>query len=126
ALAAYLIEVRSKMSFADFTEKYIIQPLNLKQSAWFLEDINLKKHAQPYYSLQSALPLYDILTYPDGGFRTSVTDISKYLCALILGYKGDTTLLGPDSYNIMFAPQFSGDHPPQNFNLQTRNKGIFW
>ncbi|HEY9002671.1 MAG TPA: serine hydrolase domain-containing protein [Mucilaginibacter sp.] len=126
ALVAYLIEIKSGLSYADFTTKYILKPSKMEHSGWFLSSIDLNKHAELYYTGDLYFPLYNLLTYPDGGLKTSADDLSKYLINIIKGYNGDQKLLKPDSYRLMFTPQFSNASPPKDINLSKRNKGIFW
>ena len=71
ALAAYLIEIKSGMSYATFTARYILEPLKMEHSGWFLDSFNLKNNARLYYNRDKDFPLYSLLTYPDGGLRTS-------------------------------------------------------
>ena len=98
----------------------------MSHSGWSVPAMDLKTHAKLYLDLHSYFPLYDLLTYPDGGLKTSANDLSKYLMALIRGYHGDKTLLNEASFKAMFTPQFTKEHPPKNISLVNRNKGIFW
>ncbi|MEO3402415.1 serine hydrolase domain-containing protein [Mucilaginibacter sp. CAU 1740] len=123
ALAAYLIEIKSGLTYAEFTKKYILKPLHMDHSGWHVQNIDLKKHAMLYLDQKNRFPLYDLVTYPDGGLKTSPEDLSKYLMAIS---KHDKKLLTEASYQAMFTPQFSKEHPPKNINLTYRNKGIFW
>lgn len=123
ALVAYLIEIKSHLSYADFTKKYILKPLKMDHSGWHIPDMDLKDHANLYLDQKNRFPLYDLVTYPDGGLKTSAVDLSKYLIA-IAGH--DKKLLTEASYQTMFTAQFSKEHPPKNINLAYRNKGIFW
>jgi CubicO group peptidase (beta-lactamase class C family) len=123
ALAAYLIEVKSGMTYAEFTTRYILNPLRMQNSSWFLNPNQLNKYARPYYNRDAVFPYYHFITYPDGGLRTNTTDLSKYLMALINGSK---VLLNKSSYEGMFTPQFSKENPPKGISLINRNKGIFW
>jgi len=126
ALVAYLIEIRSGMSYADFTTKYILKPLHMNGSAWTLNRKRLHQYAIPYYDLRASFPYYHLITYPEGGLRTNTTDLGKYLMALINGYNGDQMLLNKASFDVMFTPQFSKENPPKGISLAIRNKGIFW
>ncbi|QTE35690.1 serine hydrolase domain-containing protein [Mucilaginibacter gossypii] len=123
ALAAYLIELKSGLSYAEFTKKYILKPLKMDHSGWHIEDVDLKKHAYLYLDQKNRFPLYDLVTYPDGGLKTSPEDLSKYLVAIA---RHDKKLLTEASYQTMFTAQFNKEHPPKNINLTYRNKGIFW
>jgi CubicO group peptidase (beta-lactamase class C family) len=126
ALAAYLIEVKSGMSFARFSEKYLLDPLKMKQSGWFLTQNILKQHSIPYFNKRMAFPYYSLTTYPDGGLRTSASDLSKYVLEMINALNGLPHILTEKSSEIMFKPVFSTATLPENMTLQTRNKGIFW
>ncbi len=126
ALAAYLIEVKSGMTYAKFTKQYLLGPLKMNDSGWFISLKQLNKYARPYYDLHSSFPFYEFITYPDGGLRTTTTDLGKYLIAMIKGYNGDRKLLNKTSYETMFTPQFSKENPPKGIDLNNRNKGIFW
>lgn len=126
ALAAYLVEIKSGMSYADFTRRYILRPLHMRHSSWFLDAKRLKRYARPYDDTFLSLPFYHLITYPDGGLRTNTADLSKYLMALLQGYQGKEKLLKKGSYTTMFTPQFSNESPPKGIRLTNRNKGIFW
>lgn len=123
ALVAYLIEIKSGLTYAEFTKKYILKPLKMDHSGWHVPDMDLKNHAVLYLDQKSRFPLYDLVTYPDGGLKTSPEDLSKYLITIA---RHDKKLLTEASYQAMFTPQFSKEHPPKNINLTYRNKGIFW
>ena len=126
ALAAYLIEVKSGMSFPAFTEKYVFGPLKMHHSDWYLTRRNLKQHSVPYFTKQMAFPYYTLTTYPDGGLRTSALDLSKYVLEMIRGLNGNSKILANESVKTMFKPVFTAATVPANMNLQTRNKGVFW
>ncbi|MDJ1496154.1 serine hydrolase domain-containing protein [Cytophagaceae bacterium DM2B3-1] len=79
ALLAYLIEVKAGMSFADFTQTNILKPLRMHHSSWFLEKPIQNQHATPYFTTEIAIPFYSLITYPDGGLRTSAQDLSNYV-----------------------------------------------
>jgi D-alanyl-D-alanine carboxypeptidase len=125
ALAAYLIEIKSGMTYAAFADKYILHPLKMNSSGWYLEAIDKKQHAKLYYSGLS-VPLYSLLTYPDGGLRTSANDLSKYLMAMLNGYDGRSELVKPALFKHIFTPQFDKANAPGKINMATRNKGLFW
>jgi CubicO group peptidase (beta-lactamase class C family) len=125
ALAAYLIEVESGMSFPTFTEKYVFIPLKM-HSGWFLTKKILKQHSIPYFTKQKAFPYYTLTTYPDGGLRTSALDLSKFVLEMIHGLNGNSKILTKESVKTMFKPVFTAANVPANMNLQTRNKGVFW
>lgn len=126
ALAAYLIEIKSGLSFSDFTQQHILKPLEMDHSSWFLEEIPMDNHAIPYLNKDVAFPFYSLTTYPDGGLRTSASDLSKYVFEMIRGFNGQSSLLSQASFEKMIHPAFSDENTPDNFNLADRNKGVFW
>jgi CubicO group peptidase (beta-lactamase class C family) len=126
ALAAYLIEVKAGMSFATFTERYVLKPLKMHNTNWFLSKKNLKQHAVPYFNKQMAFPYYSLTTYPDGGLRTSAKDLGKYVLGMIHSLNGNSKVLSQKSVKTMFTPVFTQATVPANMSLQTRNKGVFW
>ena len=98
----------------------------MKNSAWFLNHVNMKEHAIPYAATDFPLPFYELTTYPDGGLITSADDLSKYVIAMINSLNKHSQLLSQKSVDKMFSPAFALDNLPQNFNASKRNKGVFW
>jgi len=126
ALAAYLIEVKSGRSFADFTKQYIFKPLHMNNSSWFKTKKNAVKQATPYLTKEIRLPFYHLTTYPDGGLRTSVAELSLYVREMMKILNNNPGLITRASATEMFRPVFTPQTLPENMSLQTRNKGVFW
>lgn len=126
ALAAYLIQVKAGMSFAAFSEKYILQPLRMSSSGWYLDAADMKQHAIPYLRANLPLPFYSLTTYPDGGLISSADDLSRYTIEMINALNRRPRMLRKKSVTSMFSPAFSSDGIPQNFNPSKRTKGVFW
>ncbi|WP_316825289.1 serine hydrolase domain-containing protein [Pedobacter miscanthi] len=126
ALAAYLIEVKSGLSFADFTRKYIFKPLQMNHTNWFETKKNATKLAVPYLTKDISMPFYHLTTYPDGGLRTSVAELSLYVREMMKTLNNNPGLITRASATEMFKPVFTPQNLPENMNLQTRNKGVFW
>ena len=49
SLAAYLVESESGMSFSEFTKKYIFEPLNMNNTAWFDAELDQSNLATLYF-----------------------------------------------------------------------------
>ncbi len=126
ALAAYLIEVKAKMPFYEFCNKYVLQPLKMTQSSWLLTNKVAQQHARVYNDKRQYYPLYSEITYPDGGLRTSCNDLSKYLLEMIKGYNKNGKLLTNNSFETLFKKQFDDNNLPKNSSKQEPNSGIFW
>lgn len=125
-LLAYLIEIKSGLSYKTFTYNYIFKPLKMDHSAWFTSELKLSNLAQLYLNKDTNIPLYDLVTYPDGGLKTNGVDLSKFLIDVMNGLSGKSKILKPASFQIMFSPQFSNENKPARINLNKRNKGILW
>lgn len=129
ALAAYIIEKATGKSFIDFTKKYILEPLKMKSSGWKFEDIDFSEFSNLYEDPKTRVPYYQMITFPDGGFITSVSDLSRFLTELIKGYNGSGTILSKKSYQEYFLPQLSVsnfiDRNEINPYSESYNVGIF-
>lgn len=129
ALTAYIIEKATGDSFQNFTQKYILEPLNMKSSGWSFQNIDMANYSRLYQNPNTLLPYYEMITYPDGGFITSVNDLSKFLTELIKGYHGKGTILSKNSYVEYFTPHLSDanflERNEQNPYNESYNVGIF-
>jgi CubicO group peptidase (beta-lactamase class C family) len=76
------------------------------------------------------IQLYGLTTYPDGGLRTSVADLSKFFIALLNdGDYGGTRILDQPSVREMLRFQYDASNKPDNVKLSgenSLNSGIFW
>ncbi len=141
ALAAYIIEVKSNMSFTEFTADYIFKPLKMENTGWFYNDKNKKDHAVLYQintaenhfdslieNKDHSLKTYIYPTYADGSLKTSQCDLELYLKAMMNGYfMSDASVISFDSYKNMFARQFQAGHLPANMkDTKEPNRAIFW
>lgn len=140
ALMAYIIESKSNISFAEFTQKYIFRPLKMYNTDWFYNKDNEAKYAtlyqvnQPESSLEEkilntdkSLKAYSCITYPDGSLKTSASDLTVFLKAMMKGYfSNDTIIISKRSYQTLFAKQFNEKNMPTNMDTKEPNRAIFW
>ncbi|MCR5887364.1 beta-lactamase family protein [Hymenobacter sp. J193] len=127
ALAAYLIELKSGLSFAEYTRRYIFEPLKMQDSGWLYEPRRANRYAVNYKPSGKPLRPYSLLTYPDGGLLTTPHDLGLYLAEILRGAAGQPSpLLTPTSFQAMLGPQFAAASPPRNLNPKEPNSGIFW
>ncbi|MGV0848000.1 serine hydrolase domain-containing protein [Empedobacter falsenii] len=128
-LSAFIIEQATGETFQDFTKKYILKPLKMNNSGWDFEEIQFSKFSRLYENHKTPLPYYRMITFPDGGFISSVNDLSKFLNELIKGYNGKGTILTNKSYQKYFSPQLSSqnftERNEQNPYNESYNVGIF-
>lgn len=132
ALAGYIVERAVGERLSVYTRQIIFAPLGMTNTGWFLSEIDLSKHSNLYIAQGLAVPiqLYGLTTYPDGGVRTSVENLSRFFVALLNGgvYDG-VRILEEKSVDEMTKLQFNAANKPENVELSgahAMNSGIFW
>lgn len=129
-LAGYIIEITTGQKLNTYSKQHIFKPLKMNDTGWFLSEINLENHSKLYEKKEGIIKpiqLYGITTYPDGGVRTSVKDLSKFFISLLNNgeYEG-TRILEKKSVDEMLKFQYTALNKPENVNLEELNSGIFW
>jgi CubicO group peptidase (beta-lactamase class C family) len=109
-LAAQVLEEATGVSFPKFSQTHILDPLGMTGSGWSFDAIHMEDHSRLYADTKTPLPFYSLITYPDGGFTTSSSDLAKYLLELIKGQSGQGTLLQAASYAELFKKQLNASH----------------
>lgn len=114
AIAASIVEVKSGLSFIDFTRKYIFEPLKMNNTGWNFEDLNPALVAKIYAQNDDQKPTgvvehpqYYMTNYPVSGLKTNTSDLSSYLIEMIRGFEGKGKLLNSSSYQTLFQPQLN-------------------
>lgn len=129
-LAGYIVENAVGEKLNTYTRRHIFTPLHMNSSGWLLSEIPAKKHAKLYVAhngITIPIPHYGLTTYPDGGVRTSVADLSRFFIALLNnGSNGGAAILNPSSLQEMQRFQFTDANRPANVSLNKLNSGIFW
>jgi CubicO group peptidase (beta-lactamase class C family) len=133
-LLGALVELISKTPFSQYCRDRIFSPLGMKDTCWYIKDLDAQRHAVPYSMVpddineeerpfESLLPakgltpeslkpgsilphcLYSFYNYPDGLVRTSVNELSRFLAAYIQGgVLGDARILKTDTVDLMLSP----------------------
>jgi CubicO group peptidase (beta-lactamase class C family) len=131
-LAGYIVEIAAGEKLNVYTKRHIFAPLKMTNTGWFLAEVALANHAKLYVAQGMTIPiqLYGGTTYPDGGVRTSVADLSKLFIALLNEgeYEG-VRILEKKSVQEMLRFQYTDANKPANVNLRNEdsvNSGIFW
>ena len=125
-LAAYVIEYNTHMKYDVFTTRYIFQPLKMNATFWFYNPNNASHRATPYNKHHKPLKSYSLITYPDGGLKTTIADLSLYLQELIRAYQGQSVILKPASWQQIFTPQFKLNQLPEQMDTKETNAGLFF
>jgi CubicO group peptidase (beta-lactamase class C family) len=130
ALAGYIVEIKSGKKLNEYSKQLIFKPLGMNSTGWFLSEVDISKHAKLYHNQGDSsinVPLYGSTTYPDGGLRTSVADLSKFFIALLNdGVYNGIRLLKKETLNEMQRLRFTESNKPANFDVKERNEAIFW
>ena len=130
SLAGYIVELRSGQQLNKYSRGLILQPLKMDNTGWFLSEIDLNNHAKLYKKQGDSIitiPLYSWITYPDGGVRSSVSELSRFFIALLNeGIYKKTRILKKETVAEMQRFQFSSSKKPANLELSEKNEAIFW
>ena len=145
ALTGHLISLATGTPLPEYSSSTVFSQLGMRNTSFRQSD--LSRIATPYTTLNGVLeeyqemPIYDVATFPDGGLRSSVNDMAKFLGMLMndgtlagkitttAGADSSTTvaprassttledviLLQPESVRKMFTPAYEGD-----------SRGTFW
>lgn len=102
----------------------------MQNSGWALNEIDIIKHSKLYEKKGdsiSQIQLYEGTTYPDGGVRTSVQELSNFFISLLNdGKYQETRILKKEMVEEMLRFQHTETNKPENVNLKKLNQGIFW
>lgn len=129
ALAGYIIECVTGEPLNRYSKRQIFDPLKMDDSGWLISEVDPAKHAKLYYKEGDAVTViepYGLVTYPDGGVRTSVADLSAYFTYMLNGGEAGVRILKEEFIVTMTSPQFTSANKPKNLNLKRENSGIFW
>lgn len=132
ALAGYIVELAVGEKFNAYTRRTIFAPLRMDDTGWLMSEVDLTRHSNLYIAQGLALPieLYGLSTYPDGGLRTSVEDLSRFFIALLNdGAFDGVRILQKNSVDEMLRFQYGAANRPDNVELSgagSVNSGIFW
>ncbi|MEM6724766.1 MAG: serine hydrolase domain-containing protein [Bacteroidota bacterium] len=121
---AYVLECIAEQPFHELTKTYILDPLGMKHSGWFLKDIDSTAFAELYLENNLAFPRYDLITYPDGALKTSIKDFAPYIQEMIKGYTGESSLMQQAGYQEMMSNQLTKTNFPKG--KFKKAKGYNW
>lgn len=102
ALAGLVVEQAINLPFYEYCQIQIFEPLQMNSTSWRLADFDLDMLAMPYDDSFEPYQHYTFDDYPNGGLRTSVTDLSKFLRMIINnGVLGEAEILLPETVEMM-------------------------
>jgi CubicO group peptidase (beta-lactamase class C family) len=84
ALLGYMVERAANQPFDEYCKQHLFLPLAMTKTEWRLKNTPISDLAIPYSPTQtSSTPHYTFPDYPNGGIRTTPTDISKFMRMLM-------------------------------------------
>lgn len=102
ALAAYVVEVVTKIPYDRFVVEEVMKPLGMTSSGFKFEEIDMDKHATLYSKKGGVIPRYSLVTYPDGGVLSSTHDLCIYIQEMMKGYYGGSNFITGETYKTLF------------------------
>lgn len=123
ALVGYLVERISQTPFDIYCKNHIFTPLDMKKTEWRLANIPISELAIPYSpEITNPNPHYTSPDYPNGGLRSTVLDLSKFLSMVIQnGTFNGTQILSSASMASMKTLQFGSANQCLSFYYDTIN-----
>ena len=108
ALVGHLVERASGLSFADYVQQNVFDPLGMTKSRFFLRVPLETDVAVPYFwseGRQAPLGYDHTLLGPAAELNTTATDMAKFMLAHL--QQGNARLLDPETERLMQAQHFT-------------------
>ena len=123
ALVGYLVERITQTPFDVYCKNKIFTPLGMTKTEWRLGNTPIAELAIPYSpDITNPNPHYTFPDYPNGGLRTTVLDLSKFLSAIIQnGTLNGTQILTASSVAAMKTLQYGSTEQCLSFYYETKN-----
>ena len=130
ALAGFIVERAFGARLDVYTKREIFAPLGMTRTGWFMRDVDMANHSTLFVAQNGmAVPIlhYGVTTYPDGGVRSSVADLSRFFVAMMNdGTVDGVRILDAAAATEMLRFQFTDASHPTNFPAAEGNSGLFW
>jgi CubicO group peptidase (beta-lactamase class C family) len=129
-LVGFIIERLTAERLDAFTQRHILTPLGMRSTGWFLRDLPVAELSSQFVAKDGwaiPLPPYGGTTYPDGGVRTSVSELSRFFLALLNHGEHDGVRILPKAEaDEMTRFQFAGPSFPTGYGPGEGNSGLLW
>lgn len=129
-LVGFIIERVTGERLDAYTQRHILTPLGMRSTGWFLRDLPTAEQSTPFIEQEGwaiPVPRYGLTTYPDGGVRSTVSDLSRFFQALLNhGEHAGARILPATQADEMTRFQFSGPAFPEGYGPDEGNSGLFW
>lgn len=129
-LVGFVIERVTGERLDAYTTRHILTPLGMRSTGWFLRDLPTAGLSTQFVEQEGwaiPVPHYGLTTYPDGGVRSTVSDLSRLFQALLNhGEHAGVRILPAAQADEMTRFQFSGPAFPEGYGPDEGNSGLFW
>ena len=102
-----LVEEVSGMSFSEFMQKEILDPLDMTSSSFVYAQNTHPDFARPYNEQGEALPRYRLAARAAGGLNSNVEDLAKFACGEMAGRDGEVPgrgIISTESVAFLTSP----------------------
>lgn len=123
ALVALIIEKATGVSFKEYTKNKIFEPLKMTSTSWSIQETSNNNFATNYFPNGQIVPRYNLITYPDGGLYSSVSDLSQYLNEIIKAYSGKSDFLKPEYAKLLLPGDEDKNRAFWGMGQKSRNIG---
>jgi CubicO group peptidase (beta-lactamase class C family) len=126
-LEGYLVECITDTALNIYSKKHFFEPLGMTSTGWLLTEVDTSRHSKLYeYKNENEnykiYPKYGLTTYPDGGLRTTINDLSKFMIFLANRGKYQNNIIICDSIiDSMFTTQFETGELDKYFQFDDVN-----
>jgi len=126
SLLGYLVQVISRQDFALYCKAHIFNPLELKDTAWHLRDLDSSRVIYGYsFAPSDTIPNYRRTGhfgepgYPAGMIRTTMADFSRFIGVITnKGKYGSNQILSPQTIEVLLSPQHISPIPSRSFPVK--------
>ncbi|MDP1859555.1 MAG: serine hydrolase domain-containing protein [Gemmatimonadaceae bacterium] len=129
-LVGFIVERLTGDRLDAYTRRHILTPLGMRATGWFLRDLPTAELSTQFVERDGwaiPLPRYGGTTYPDGGVRSTVSDLSRFFQALLNhGEYAGVRILPAAQADDMTRFQFGGPPFPEGYGPDEGNSGLFW
>ena len=109
-LAGYIVQVRSRMPFADYVRTRVLEPLGMRASSFDMEVVRRISNRAVGHRPAGQPVVLEIPMIPAGGLYASVEDVARFLrFHLGNGSLDGRRLLREDLFHDLHAIQFTSD-----------------
>jgi CubicO group peptidase (beta-lactamase class C family) len=129
ALTARLVETTTGVSFPDWCQDHIFEPLDMQETAWFMADLDESNVAHPHVGRTGRpqpVPHFGVPDYPDGMLRTSAGHLGRFLAMFVTGGSLDgEQVLETATVDLMKMPQVPGERQGLGWYGEDRGGTLF-